>query len=224
MKVVILGDGILGSEIQNQTGWNNISRKVDGLDISSESVLRKIVYEYDIIVNCIAYTNSYSTDSNQHLETNFKFPARLSDICSSFDKKLVHISTEFVYANNSTPPSEEDLPIPDSTWYAYSKLLGDEYIKLTNTNFLICRELHKPNNFNYPEVWDVKTSGDKVGKIAELIIKLINKNASGVFNVGTGDKNLKDLNPEGKLVEAPAHVPKDTRMNLDKLNKFLCQE
>jgi nucleoside-diphosphate-sugar epimerase len=220
-KVVILGDGLLGSEIKKQTNWDVVSRKLGNLNINDYLSVTKTIKDYNVVINCIANTNSYSHDNQQHWNINYKFPSMLSDLCKTLNIKLVHISTEFVYANNKIPPTEDDLPIPDNTWYAYTKLLADEYIKLTNNNFLICRELHKPNPFPYKEVWDIKTSGDTVDKIANLIIRLIEKNASGVYNVGTGDKFLRELAPSSKVVPSPAHVPKDTRMNLDKLNRFL---
>ena len=220
-KVLVLGDGLLGSEIVRQTGWDYVSRKKDGLDIKDYNSLIDTVLDYDIVVNCIAHTDSYSYDGGEHWVTNFGFPALLSDITNTEQIKLVHISTEFVYADNPIPPTEEDLPHHDRSWYAYTKLMADAYIQLNHSNYLICRELHKPNPFPYDKVWKVQTSGDTVDKIAELIIKLINTDAQGVFNVGTGDKWLRELAPNAEEIEAPAHVPKDTRMNLDKLNTWL---
>jgi dTDP-4-dehydrorhamnose reductase len=220
-NVVILGDGILGTELHNQTGWNIVSRKNSKFNINDYDLLLTTIDDYDVVVNCIANTDSYSDDKEKHWDVNYRFASDVSDSCLALDKKLVHISTEFVYANNTIPPTEEDLPIPDTTWYAYTKLLADEYIKLTNKNYLICRELHKKNDFNYENVWDVKTSGDLVKNISKIIIQLIEKNASGVYNVGTGDKNLIELNEKANLIKAPSHVPTDTRMNLDKLNNFL---
>ena len=222
-KVLVLGDGLLGSEIVKQTGWDYVSRKKDGLDIKDHNSLIDIVLDYDIVINCIAHTDSYSYDGGEHWVTNFGFPALLSDITNTEQIKLVHISTEFVYADNPTPPTEEDLPHHDRSWYAHTKSMADAYIQLNHSNYLICRELHKPNPFPYDKVWKVQTSGDTVDKIAELIIKLINTNAQGVFNVGTGDKWLKEIAPNAEEIEAPAHVPKDTRMNLDKLNKWLSE-
>jgi len=223
MKVLVLGDGLLGSEIVRQTGWDYISRKKDGLDIEDYHSLIDIVINYDVVVNCIANTNSYSDNKKPHWDINYEFASLVSDITNTEQIKLVHVSTEFVYANNPIPLTEEDLPQPDTTWYAYTKLLADEYIKLNHSNYLICRELHKPNPFPYDKVWKVQTSGDTVDKIAELIIKLINTDAQGVFNVGTGDKWLRELAPNAEEIEAPVHVPKDTRMNLDKLNKWLLE-
>jgi len=221
MKVLILGDGLLGSELATLTGWSVASRKKSNLNIKDTLSLVKLISNYEIIINCIAHTDSYSLEKEIHWDVNYKFACVLSDLCRDNEKKLVHISTEFVYANNLITPTEEDLPIPDTTWYAYSKLLADEYIKLTNQNYLICRELHKPKNTNYPEVWKVKTSGDTVDKIAMLIIQLVNSNAKGVYNVGTGSKFLKEIIPSEIEVEPPTYVPKDTSMNLNKLNKFL---
>jgi hypothetical protein len=221
MKVLVLGDGLLGSELVKQTGWDYFSRKKDGFDITDYQYMINIFPDYDIIVNCIANTNSYLDDKKSHWDTNYEFAALVSDITNTEQIKLVHISTEFVYADNPTPATEEDLPQHDRSWYAHTKVLADAYIQLNHSNYLICRELHKPNPFPYDKVWKVQTSGDTVDKIAELIIKLINKNAQGVFNVGTGDKWLRELAPNAEEIEAPAHVPKDTRMNLDKLNKFL---
>ena len=230
MRVLVLGDGILGSEIVQQTRWDYISRKKDNFDITDKSTYHKLTKikfgaiqycDYDIIINTIAYTNSYSDDKKIHYNINYKGVANLVEFCNKWNKKLIHISTEFVYANNPPFPSEEDIPQPDLTWYAYTKLLADEHIKMFCKNYLICRELHKPNPFPYPQVWDVKTSGDTVDKISTLIIKLIRKKAIGIYNVGTGNKYLKDLAPESELISPPLYAPKDTRMSLNKLNKFL---
>ena len=221
LNVAILGDGILGRELHRLTEWTLLSRRTTNLDITDFLSLNRITCAYDIIVNCIAYTNSYGGSKQEHWEINYKLPATLSNICFTNNTKFVHISTEFVYANNDIPPTEEDIPCPDSTWYAYSKLLADEYIKFTNDYYLICRLLHKPNPFPYKEVWNVETSGDSVDKIAILVKRLIEKNATGIFNVGTGSKNLSELAPNLPIVEPPSYVPKDTTMNLDKLNNFL---
>lgn len=220
-KILILGDGLLGSELVKQTNWDYISRKKDNITLDDIINKFKLLSNYSTIVNCIANTDSYSKDKQSHLEVNYKFPILLSNLCNNTSKKLIHISTDFVYANNIILPSEEDLPCPDYSWYAYSKLLADEYIKITNNNYLICRLSHKPYPFPYPQVWDIQTNCDTVDKIAELVIKLINKGATGIYNVGTKDKSLKEIAPNSEVVPPPDYVPKDTRMDITKLNIFL---
>ena len=70
-NIVILGDGLLGSELKSQTGWEIISRKKDGFDITNPSTFDLLLdtfdgmaqkSKYDIIVNCIANTDTYSKD------------------------------------------------------------------------------------------------------------------------------------------------------------------
>lgn len=219
MSILILGDGLLGSELEKQTGWDLISRRRNNFNlVFFESYIDS---KYTTIINCIANTDSYSENKEEHMKVNYEFPKRLSDYCIKKNIKLIHISTEFVYANNIVPPTELEREIPDDTWYAKSKLLADNYINLTNRNSLICRESHKPYPFPYNEVWRIQTSGDTVDKISSILIHLIKKDAVGIYNVGTGSKWLWEIAPKSKVVDPPPYVPKDTRMNLNKLNNFL---
>ena len=230
MEVAVLGDGLLGSEICNQTGWDCISRKKSGFDATSSRLADHLINvdadssfyaKYDVIINCIAFTDTYSNDKNTHMLVNYDFVTRLSEFCNEFCIKLVHISTEYVYANNKYPPLETELPIPHESYYAKYKLLADHYVSMFCDNYLICRLLHKSNDFNPKEVWNCKTSGDKVSKISELVVGLVNQDCSGVFNVGTGDKTLNFISPDSVLVPPPAGVPIDTRMNIEKINDVL---
>lgn len=236
MGKLILGNGLLGSEIHNITGWDILSRKENGIDFNNtDSFLKYLVdctdisnykktgynLKYDTVINCIANTDAYTDNAKATIDTNYVSVGKLVDVCNKFGIKLVHISTEFVYANNSNVPSEKDIPIPVFNWYGVSKLLGDLFIEANSKNYLICRLLHKQKGLNYKEVWKAKTSGDTVDKIAMLVVKLIEKEAIGVYNVGTGDKYLKEFIKAEKEIPAPKHVPDDTRMNITKLEKFL---
>ena len=227
MKIVVLGDGLLGKEIINQTGWDYYSRKKDNLNINNIVTWSHLLLPYDIVVNCIAYTKTYDDNKQQHWDINYKAVAELVDYCNNHNKKLIHISTDYIYAN-SFQNADEELTVPAhiETWYGYTKLLGDAYVQLKSKNYLICRESHKPFPFPYKEAWDdLETNGDFVNVIAELIIKLINKDAKGVFNVGTEPKTIYDLaiskgfNVES--VNSPFNVPMNTTMNLNKLENFL---
>jgi hypothetical protein len=221
MNKLILGDGLLGSELKKQTNWDICSRRLSDLDINNLTSLEKIIKNYKVIVNCIADTDTYSKNKENHYRVNYRFPSNLSNICENLNIKLIHISTDYVYANNLPVATEDELPLPSPNWYSYTKLLADEYICLTNSNYLICRLSHKPYPFPYDEVWDVITSGDTVDKIASLVIKLIEKESYGLVNVGTGTKNLYKIAPNKKVIERPIYVPYDTSMNLDKMNKLL---
>ena len=58
---LILGDGLLGSELVKQTGWDYISRKKDMMDLKDIVYFIKDVERYDEIINCIAHTDTYAT-------------------------------------------------------------------------------------------------------------------------------------------------------------------
>jgi dTDP-4-dehydrorhamnose reductase len=223
MKVLVLGDGLLGSEIVKQTNWDCISRKKDGFDIVKDDFN---FYGYDVIINCIAFTDTYSNDKQSNWDINYKAVADLVDYCNNLDIKLVHISTDYVYTNSSSDASENDIPIHSNNWYSYTKLLADAYIELKSLNYLICRGTHKPNPFPYEKAWVNQWGNfDYVDVIASLIINLVMSNNFGIFNIGTEFKSMFDLakqtNKNVKPAGKPEYVPKDTSMDISKLKKSI---
>lgn len=223
MKILVLGDGLLGSEIVKQTNWDYISRKKDRFDITKNNFN---FYGYDVIVNCIAFTNTYSNDRENNWNINYKAVADLVDYCNNFNIKLVQISTDYVYTNSIPNVKENDIPIHGNNWYSYTKLLADAYIELKSKNYLICKGTHKPNPFPYEKAWiDQIGNFDYVNIIASLIIKLIISNNTGIFNVGTELKSMFDLaNKTNKNTEPslkPEHIPNNLTMNISKLKNLI---
>jgi dTDP-4-dehydrorhamnose reductase len=225
MKVLVLGDGLLGSEIVRQTDWDYISRKKDNIDFINDS-LSHYLGDYDTILNCIANTNTYSTDKESIYSINYHFVIKLSNICKMLGKKLIHISSDYVYADSIPFATENDLAVPSSNWYTFSKLLADEYIMFNNKNYLITRCSFKPKPFPYDAGWLDQTGNfDYVDVISDLIIQLINKNANGLYNVGTEVKTIyklaKQTKPNTRIDFRPSCAPGDITMNLDKLKSIL---
>ena len=227
LNVLVLGDGLLGGEIIKQTGWDYLSRKKDGFDILN--IEGSINEKYDIIVNCIANTDSYSTEIKKHWDTNYVFVNELIKYCNIIKAKLIHISSDFVYAGSTPNATELDIPISIQTPYGYTKLLSDGLVQLQTKDYLLIRCSFKPSPWKYDNAWvDVYGCFDSVDIIAGLIIKCINKNASGVLNLGTPSKSIYELairtNPNVIKSLAPIYVPHDITMDLSKLNKFLCKQ
>lgn len=235
MNIVILGNGILGSEIQKQTGWDIISRKENGFDITQPDMFMDYFIDvfdgviaskrYDIIINCIANTNTYSNNKEEHWNVNYKGVADLVDFCNLWRIKLVHVSTDYVYTNSINEASENDIPIHGNNWYSYTKLLGDAYIELKSNSYLICRGTHKPNPFPYDKAWiDQIGNFDYVNIIANLIIQLIKNDNTGLFNIGTQIKSMFELatqtNPV-KVAFRTFETPGNTTININKLNNVL---
>lgn len=233
-KVVVLGDGILGSELVKQTNWDCLSRKKDNFDITNPNSFNKLIDweegdigtpKYNVVVNCIACTDTYSKERQKHWDINYKAVADLVEFCNLWKIKLIHISTDHIYTNSKSRTSEEEIPVHMETWYGYTKLLGDAHVQLKSNNYLIFRESHKPYPFPYKVAWlDQITNGDYVNIIANIMVKMINNNLTGIFNIGTQEKNWYDYTkeefntvPGAKYYEAP----RDITMNLEKLQNEL---
>lgn len=227
MKPVILGNGILGKELSKQTGWDVLSRSVDGIDLTDITTWAHLLLPYDTIINCIAYTKTYDDNKKLHWDINYKAVVELVDYCNLHNKKLVHVSTDYVYTNSFGTPDEDGVPVHQATYYAYTKLLADGYIELKSKNYLILRGTHKPTPFPFKGAW-VNHLGnfDYVDVIANFYIKLIEKNEIGLFNVGTEFKSMYRLaqktNPDVLPIRnEDINVPLNVSMNIKKLNKFL---
>lgn len=223
MNVLILGDGLLGAEITSQTGWDFLSRKQNSLNINQFE--KYITKEYDIIVNCIANTDTYSKNKNSHWNVNCVFVDKLIDFCNVNNIKLIHISTDYIYANSKDYASENDIPIHSGNWYSYTKLISDGLVQLRSKDYLLIRCSHKPYPFPYDSAWgDQKGNFDYVNVISDLIVKLINIGAKGVYNVGTEHKTMYDLAIKTREVfniNSPRYVPKNITMNINKLKEKL---
>ena len=226
MKVIILGQGKLGKEIFNQTKWDNLSRSKDRIDVNEFDLWKEKLLPYDTILNCIANTDTYSKDKIEHINTNYKFVIDLVSFCNENNKKLIHISTDYVYVNSNERTSEDEVPVTDNSWYSHSKLLADSHIEIMSKNYLICRLSHKDKPFRYDAAWtDVKTNADYTDIISSLVIDLIKLDAKGLYNVGTDEKTIYDMakqtNPNVKISTSPNHVPKNVTMNISKMKNIL---
>ena len=224
--ILILGDGLLGSEIVKQTDWDYVSRKKDNIDL--DEILSIVASnEKSIIINCIANTDTYSDDKQSHINVNYKFVVDLVQICNQFDKKYVHVSTDYVYSNSKIMATEDDVPVHNPTWYSYSKILADGYVENFSQNHMILRVTHKPKPFPYNQAWDNQYGNfDYVDNQAERIISLILKNVNGIYNIGTDNaKSVYHMALETKKdvkgVSAPYEVPKNLIMSVSKIKELL---
>jgi dTDP-4-dehydrorhamnose reductase len=222
LKILVLGDGILGSQLVKQSNWNYISRKKDNFDITKKELWN--FSNYDVIVNCIANTDTYSTNRDLHWLVNYVFVNDLITYCNDNNIKLVHISTEYLYTGSISNASEEDVPVHCNNWYGYTKLLGDGLVQLLSKDYLICRCMHKIRPFPYENAWvDQIGNFDYVDIISKLIINIINDELTGIYNIGTEIKSIYELALRTKIVnptKATEEAPKDVTMDVSKLQKL----
>ncbi len=229
-NVLVLGYGRLGKELIKQTGWDYLSVENNSkFDFCNPDTYISYINSYKTIINCIAFTGTYIQEKGKLLETNFKAVCKLVNLCNDYNRKLIQLSTDYIYSKSLSNASEEDVPVSANTWYAYSKLLADGYVQCFAENYLLIRTSFKSNPFEYQRA-PVNQIGnfDYVEVIAKLIIQLIEKDAQGIYNVGTELKNVYDLavktRPNVIMVKGETinkDMPLDISMNLNKMKKFL---
>ncbi len=222
INVLVLGDGLLGSEIVRQTGWDFISRKKDDFNIYNFS----LPSGYDVVLNTVANTDTYSKDKKSHWDVNYVFVNKLIKYCNDRKIKLIHISTDYIYAGSINNASEEDVPVHCNNWYGYTKLLGDGLVQLQTNDFLLIRCTHKPNPFPYDAAWiDQVGNFDYVNVISSLIIDLVKSDKTGIYNVGTDVKTMYELAAVTKPFVGksftPPHVPKNQSMDITKMKNAI---
>lgn len=223
---IILGDGLLGGSVIGLSGWQYVSRSRDGFDFNKmHSIKSYLPKGVKTIINLIANTDTYSSDIYNMFNTNYRSIVDLVHFCNKKDIKLVHFSTDYVYEKSVSNASEEDKAIP-TTAYAVSKLLADEYIMKHSKNYLILRGAQKVDPFPYEKAFtNLMGNFDYPDAIAEIAIKMVKRNATGLYNIGTPTKSMYELarrtNSEVKEAIAPDHFPTDVTMDLTKMNQFL---
>ncbi len=228
MSKLILGYGLLGLYLIESTDWNYISRKKDNIDFTDIDSYSKLLDSYDTIVNCIGISRSYEGDKSTYWNVNYKGVVDLVDLCNDTKKKLIHISSDYVYAKSKPLASEDDVPVHCRNWYGYTKLLADGYIELRSDNYLIARTSFKSDSVykEYEYGWMQFGNFDFVNVIGDMIINLIDLNVEGIYNVGTETKTLYDLfsvdNDSLKPTFNFPHesVPSNVTMNLNKVRSL----
>ena len=120
-----------------------IAADVDMLDITNAENVNSFLEKNrpDIVVNCAAMTNVDGCETNFELamKVNALGPLNLARACKKINAKLVHISTDYVFAGNGKSPYREwDICAPDSI-YGKSKLLGEQYVREQTDKYFIIR-------------------------------------------------------------------------------------
>lgn len=218
---VILGNGLLGTELKKQTGWKSVTRADNGFDVLDSFLYGRYLNGYECIVNCTGFTKGHS-DKRANLDLNFRAVIELADYCAKHNKKYVHISTDIVYAGSVHSASERDVPVHARNWYAYSKLLADGYVQEVCENYLLIRTAFKPRPFPYKVAFPKVGNFDYVDVIAGLIVELIEGGARGVYNVGTRYKTMTSHAQETvpDIESDDNHELVDVSMSLEKMQLF----
>jgi dTDP-4-dehydrorhamnose reductase len=236
MKILVTGaKGQLGTEIRKciergytELGVPSILKSgldadyvdIDVLDIADLGALRNAFKEckYDAVINCAAFTNVNACESEREIafKANALGPRNLAIVCEENGAKLIHVSTDYVFAGDAIKPyTEWDVTDPQSA-YGSSKLLGEEYVKQFCSKYFIVRTawLYGYYGKNFVKtmmniardkgackvVCDQRGNPTNACDLAHHLLKLLDCEEYGIYH-GTGNGECSWFEFTQKIVE-----------------------
>jgi len=100
------------------------------LDLCDAQAVAAAVPGHDVVVNAAAWTNvdGAETDYEAALAVNGTAVAHLAAACGRAGARLLHVSTDYVFAGDATSPYPEDAPTDPVNAYGRSKLAGERAV------------------------------------------------------------------------------------------------
>ena len=249
MKILVLGcNGMaghllslyfkeLGHEVVGfaRSASRLLDRTIVG-DASDITLLKKIVDDgdYDAVINCIGLLNQFA-ENNKSMAVllNGYLPHYLADITRDTHTKVIHMSTDCVFAGNDGPYYEDSFP-NGSTFYDRTKAIGEinNSKDLTFRNSIVGPDI-KANGIGLFN-WFMKQDGPINGftgaiwtgvttyTLAKAMEQALKENLTGLYNLVNNESinkfNLCSLFNKyfraGEVVINP-----DDRLQLDKTLK-----
>jgi dTDP-4-dehydrorhamnose reductase len=209
MKVLVIGsDGQLGLEFQKiSNSYDSLSwvfSTIKTLDLLKLDTISSFLNDINpsVIINCAAYTNvdKAEIEFDKADLINHKAIDVISKWTSLNKKKLIHISTDYVFDGLSNMPFFENSKTKPVNEYGSSKLKGEIACLKNDLNSIVIRTSWLYSSFgkNFVKTMidlmkkynSVKVVNDQIGSptyaydLVKVILKLIvnYKNESGLFH------------------------------------------
>ncbi len=226
MKILGTGlNGLVGSRIvqllSNKYEFENISRST-GVDIiNKDSILSKVNNSDALVILHLAAKtdvdgcelDKFLGEKGETWKINVEGTRNIVKACEETNKKLIYISTDFVFDGVNPPAggySEEDIPNPIN-WYAQTKYEGEKTVQAAKAPWIIAR-IASPyrarfersdfartilkrlrNNGKINAVTDHIFNPTFIDDVACALDVLIGSNSQGIFHI-VGSQSLTPYN------------------------------
>jgi dTDP-4-dehydrorhamnose reductase len=239
MKILVTGGGgALAKEIAKvDTPHEIILADRDECDVADFQLVEGSLLDWkpDAVLHCAAMTNpmerhdkypDYSIEANIIGTSN----VAMAIIKNPKVNKLIYISTDYVYDGRLAVPEKhsEHAGLKPDTNYGRSKLGGEMAAQMVK-NSLVLRCAFTPRPFKHEKAFiDAYKSFIYIDEAAPIILKLIERGATGIVNVGGEGRSIYEFaaetNPDvGKasILYADYDVPVNTMMDTSHMNFLL---
>ncbi len=221
MKILVLGcNGMAGHLISlyfKEQGYEVVgfarqqSELLDSTivgDASDMSLIKKSIDEgsFDVVINCIGLLNQFAEENKaMAVLLNGYLPHYLTEITKDSKTKIIHMSTDCVFAGNDGPYYEDTFP-NGATFYDRSKAMGEINTTkdLTFRNSIVGPDI-KPSGIGLFN-WFMKQEGDVSGytgaiwsgvttyTLAKAMERALKENLTGLYNLVNNESiNKYDL-------------------------------
>ncbi|MGW0044102.1 dTDP-4-dehydrorhamnose reductase [Rhodococcus sp. NPDC003348] len=111
------------------------------LDITDEAAVRDVVRPGAVVLNCAAYTavDAAETELEAATATNVTGPRILAEATARAGARLVHVSTDYVFAGDAVAPYDVDAPTGPRTVYGRTKLAGERAVRSADPSAVVVR-------------------------------------------------------------------------------------
>lgn len=198
------GGGMLAQDLETvvrQAGHDVEVLSRSELDITDPQACELAVRGVDVVVNCAAWTAVDDAESREAeaFAVNAVGPANLARAASRAGARLVHVSTDYVFAGDASSPYPEDGPVAPRSAYGRTKAAGEWAVRAEVPDHLVVRTawLYGAGGPCFPKTMarlaadrdELSVVEDQVGQptwtvdLSDLIVRLVEAGApSGTYH------------------------------------------
>jgi dTDP-4-dehydrorhamnose reductase len=201
--------GMLGTDataLLGDHGHDVVGVDLGDLELTDATAVKAALEDVDVVVNCAAWTavDDAETREDDALVANATIPQVLAGAAAATGTRLVHISTDYVFAGDATSPYDEDAPMEPRSAYGRTKAAGETAVRQALPDgHLIVRTawLYGAHGNCFPktiarvaaERGSISVVDDQVGQppwtrdVADLIARLVEADApAGTYHATSG--------------------------------------
>lgn len=131
--LVVGAGGQLGTDLRRVLADRDVvALSRAALDVTDAQAVHDAIADAapDVVVNAAAYTavDAAESDEDAAFAANATAPALLAAACASIGVRLVHVSTDYVFAGDAHIPYDEDAETAPRSAYGRTKLAGEHAV------------------------------------------------------------------------------------------------